>query len=123
MYASLLFCFLLVVPLRAARSMKEQKKLTLDVSIQTTRHGPKSPFSVLSHSAPWACFRLLAVWVLGMPSTHDLPNILTRIRRLTPCFAYCSGTENTALSDTANGVLYGVFAIAGLFAGSVNVSR
>ena len=32
-----------------------------------------------------------------------------------------SGTENTQLSDTANGVLYGVFAIAGFFAGSINV--
>ena len=32
-----------------------------------------------------------------------------------------SGTEDTQLSDAASGVLYGVFAIAGFFAGSVNV--
>lgn len=31
------------------------------------------------------------------------------------------GTQDTQLSDTANGVLYGCFAIAGFFAGSVNV--
>ncbi|KAG8164200.1 hypothetical protein KVR01_006118 [Diaporthe batatas] len=30
------------------------------------------------------------------------------------------GTQDTQLSDTANGVLYGCFAIAGFFAGSVN---
>ncbi|KAF3765382.1 MFS general substrate transporter [Cryphonectria parasitica EP155] len=30
------------------------------------------------------------------------------------------GTQDTTLSDTANGVLYGCFAIGGLFAGSVN---
>lgn len=33
-----------------------------------------------------------------------------------------SGTQDTALSDTANAVLYGVFAIMGIFAGSINVS-
>lgn len=33
-----------------------------------------------------------------------------------------SGTQDTALSDTANGVLYGVFAFMGIFAGSINVS-
>lgn len=32
-----------------------------------------------------------------------------------------SGTQDTTLSDTANGVLYGTFAIGGFFAGSVNV--
>lgn len=32
-----------------------------------------------------------------------------------------SGTQDTTLSDTANGVLYGCFAIAGFFAGSVHV--
>ncbi|KGB79054.1 hypothetical protein I307_02859 [Cryptococcus deuterogattii 99/473] len=30
------------------------------------------------------------------------------------------GTQDTALSDTANGVLYGVFAFMGIFAGSIN---
>ncbi|AFR98414.1 hypothetical protein J008_06397 [Cryptococcus neoformans] len=30
------------------------------------------------------------------------------------------GTQDTALSDTANAVLYGVFAIMGIFAGSIN---
>lgn len=34
-----------------------------------------------------------------------------------------SGTQDTTLSDTANGVLYGTFAIAGFFAGSVHVRR
>lgn len=33
-----------------------------------------------------------------------------------------SGTQDTTLSDTANGVLYGCFAIAGFFAGSIHVS-
>ena len=33
-----------------------------------------------------------------------------------------SGLQDTQLSDTANGVLYGCFAIMGFFAGSVNVS-
>ena len=32
-----------------------------------------------------------------------------------------SGTENTQLSDTANAVLYALFAVTGFFAGSINV--
>jgi hypothetical protein len=31
------------------------------------------------------------------------------------------GTQDTALSDTGQGVLYGTFAIMGFFAGSINV--
>lgn len=33
-----------------------------------------------------------------------------------------SGTQDTQLSDTGQGVLYGTFAIMGFFAGSINVS-
>lgn len=39
-----------------------------------------------------------------------------------PLTGVCSGTQDTQLSDTANAVLYALFAITGFFAGSINVS-
>lgn len=65
----------------------------------------------------WAC------------SVQSVASVLGKSRKLllgiavTDCHAVdYSGTQDTALSDTANAVLYGVFAIMGIFAGSINVS-
>lgn len=65
----------------------------------------------------WACSVQSVASVLGKSRKLLLRSTVTDCRAVD-----YSGTQDTALSDTANAVLYGVFAIMGIFAGSINVS-
>lgn len=60
-------------------------------------------------------------WVRGIEA--DIKRTGDGVSMADVVFILHSGTQDTQLSDTANGVLYGCFAIAGFFAGSVNVRR
>ncbi len=72
------------------------------------------------------CRDICSVSSVPCPDTHP-----SSVRTGITCFATvgmfsavsnlgAGGTQDTALSDTANGVLYGMFALTGLVSGGVN---
>ena len=52
---------------------------------------------------------------LSSPCSFGTPGMYSAVSNLG-----AGGTQDVALSDTTNGVLYGMFAITGLISGSIN---